>query len=566
MQPLTHKEINHYFKRLLGPDRSFYWLAAIYTIAISLLTLAVPISVQTLISTVANTALLQPIVVLGVLLFILLILSGLLTALRTYVMELFRRRIYARLTSEIVLRTLQSDHQSLSEQNQRSLFNRYFDIMTLQKSIPKLLVGGLALCLQALVGFTVVALYHPVFLLFNLALIICLYLVWRIWGPRAIDTGIELSHSKYEMADWLESLAENDRFFRATNNMAYAKQRTDKHMSTYIGKHKKHFRKHFAQTLALLFLYATASSVLLGLGGWLVIRNELTLGQLVAAELIMTAIFYGLSQAGNYLDTFYDLCAGIEELSLFLRIPLEQTSQADQHWTDSPHIITFNNVTGRLPHGVATVNLTVPAGALVHAKAERYSLQEWFTHLHLRHHQPDAGQLLIGGQDVLDIAPAELRQEIIVLDNSNMLDSQIADYLELANAASNRRQQREILQELDMATIIDELPDGWRTEVNRSGLPLTQTETLRLQLAAALLARPRLLILTQAYDVLSTHTLRRLLRYLRQQAHTTCIAFTRHDQSIGWTHRLNLGVAQQSIAPTEPDTLAGHSDQAGDTV
>lgn len=139
MQSITHQELKTYFGLLLQPDRSFYSLAVVYTVAISLLTLAVPISVQTLISTVANTALLQPVIVLSTMLLALLLLSGLITALRTYVMELFRRRVYSRLSSEIVLRTLNSRNLFFEENDRRSLYNRYFDIMTLQKTIPSLL-------------------------------------------------------------------------------------------------------------------------------------------------------------------------------------------------------------------------------------------------------------------------------------------------------------------------------------------------------------------------------------------------------------------------------------------
>ena len=85
----------------------------------------------------------------------------------------------------------------------------------------------------------------------------------------------------------------------------------------FINAVRKHFRHYFGQTLAFLFIWAAASASLLGLGGWLVIQGQLSLGQLVAAELVLSAVFAGLSQAGTYLSYFYDLCAAIEELSLF---------------------------------------------------------------------------------------------------------------------------------------------------------------------------------------------------------------------------------------------------------
>ncbi len=546
MQAMTKRQLLAYFNQLLLPDRGFYSLAVVYTVAISLLTLAVPISVQTLISTVANTALLQPVIVLGVLLLTLLLLSGLMTGLRTYVMELFRRRIYARLTSEIVLRSINSEHTYFDEHNRQSLFNRYFDIMTLQKTIPTLLVGGFSLFLQALVGFTVVSLYHPVFLMFTLGFLIVLYLIWRIWGPRAIDTGIELSHAKYQTAEWLETLAENNGFFRSRRHVNYALKKTEQNTTNYIDAHKRHFRKAFAQTIALLVLYAVASSVLLGLGGWLVIIGELTLGQLVAAELIMTAIFFGVSQAGAYLDTFYDLCAGIEELSMFLRIPLENVS-GTQPITTQRHTIVFRNVAKQLRQGQVKLDLELPHGAKILARAERLGLQKFFTNCLKRHVLPDSGQILLGEQDLLEIDAMELREAVTILDRPSIIDCRVSDYLQLANPAVSRREQREMLTLMGVDQVIDELDEGWNTMLNSSGSPLSRTETMRLRLAAALLSKPRLLVMTQIFDVLDNDTVERLMHYLHNQTELTLVAFTRHTQVDGWTHNLELGFAQQVL-------------------
>ncbi len=546
MPVISHAELRRYFSMLLKPDRKFYGLVVVYTVAISLLTLAVPISVQTLISTVANTALLQPVVVLSVMLLILLLLSGMITALRTYVMELFRRRIYSRLTAEIVLRTLHSQNTFFEAQDRRSLFNRYFDIMTLQKTIPTLLVGGFSMVLQALVGFTVVSLYHPVFLIFNLGFLLIIYLIWRIWGPRAVDTGIEISHAKYHMAEWLERLADNNGFFRSKRHLDFAMDITEKNTAEYIDAHRRHFRKTFAQNISLLILYAVASAALLGLGGWLVILGELTLGQLVAAELIMAAIFFGVSQAGVYLDTFYDLCAGIEELSLFLRIPLED-NDAKQQLTAERHDVTCRNINQEIHHQEVNLNLNLPHGALISAAAERLVLQKWFTDLMKRHVTASNGQILIGDQDLMDIHALELRQAISVLDRPTIIECRVSEYLHMANPDASKRRQRELLQLLDMDDVIDSLEDGWNTLLHGNGSPLSRTETMRLRLAAALLAKPRILIITQVFDALKTATIERVIEYLKRNNGITFIAFTRHQHAAGWTHQLTLDFEQQQL-------------------
>jgi ABC-type bacteriocin/lantibiotic exporter with double-glycine peptidase domain len=79
-------------KLILNPEYPFYISSIIYGIGVSVLTLAIPISVQSLVNTVAFGVLTQPLVVLSIVLLLLLLFSGVLNALQVYVIELFQRR------------------------------------------------------------------------------------------------------------------------------------------------------------------------------------------------------------------------------------------------------------------------------------------------------------------------------------------------------------------------------------------------------------------------------------------------------------------------------------------
>jgi ABC-type bacteriocin/lantibiotic exporter with double-glycine peptidase domain len=153
-----------YFFTILAPERSYYWLAVIYGIGISLLSLATPISVQMLINTVANIGLVTPLVVLSLSLFALLLVAGALNALRIYIMDVFGRRFYARMVSEIALRSIYARNPFFDDRGDSALFNRYFDIIIVMKMLPNLLVGGFTIVLQMVVGFLLVSSYHPLLL------------------------------------------------------------------------------------------------------------------------------------------------------------------------------------------------------------------------------------------------------------------------------------------------------------------------------------------------------------------------------------------------------------------
>ncbi|MEL7218064.1 MAG: ABC transporter ATP-binding protein, partial [Pseudomonadota bacterium] len=222
------------FFEILKPEGNFYWLAIVYGIGISLLSLATPISVQMLINTVANTALTAPLIVLSGSLFGLLILFGLLNALRLHLMELFARRFYARMVAEITLISVYAQNPFFGDNKSSALFNRYFDVINVQIALPVLFIGGFTVVLQVAVGFVLVSLYHPLFLVFTLVMSALIWVVWLTWGSRAVRTGIDLSHAKHNTAAWLETIGGSNGFFKSQRRIDYALDKTDAYTKSYI--------------------------------------------------------------------------------------------------------------------------------------------------------------------------------------------------------------------------------------------------------------------------------------------------------------------------------------------
>ncbi len=518
------------FGQILAPERSFYLLAAVYGIGISVLSLAFPISVQMLINTVANIRLATPLIVLSAAMFVLLLASGLLNALRIHLMDIFGRRFYARLVSEISLRSLYAKNPFFADAGRVDLFNRYFDIVTIQKTIPNLLVGGFTVVLQAAVGFIVVSLYHPVFLVFNMVVVVIAWSIWAIWGRQAIRTGVALSHAKYDTARWLEDLAGANGFFKSNRHIAYALEETDLHTGQYIEAHKRHFRETQAQTIAYLLLYASGSAALLGLGGWLVIQGQLSLGQLVAAELILSAVFLSFAQISTYLKGFYDLCAAIDELSLFLDIDQEEPSGALPPPGGSADL-RFDRVGGDARGKPALLNFEVPGGTHVMAVASTHGVQRLFTNLLKRHISPVGGMIAFGGGDLLDTEVHALRRQIISLDRPTIVQMTIREYLRLACEDADPEQSLEAIRAAGLGPIVAQLPDGLDTHLASTGWPLSVAETMQLKLAGALLARPRLLILNQLYDTVPETALRGALDFLSRRAQTTVMYFSNRSRN-----------------------------------
>ena len=514
---------------LLKPDTKFFGAAVVYGLAISLLTLAVPLAVQTLINSVINTAAVRAIVTLAIVLFVILLVSVTFSALRMRVMEYYERRVFTRLTSELSLKTLFAPHSFFEGRRNTTIVQRYFDIMILQKNLPALMIDGFALVLQMLVGFTLVAFYHPALFVFNACILLAMAGVWKIWGAKAKATAIELSQQKYDTAKWLTDVAAAHEFFKSSRHLEHAAQETHQHIEHYLRAHRSHFRYTFTQSIMFLLIYALASALLLGLGGYLVVVGQLSIGQLVAAELIMSAVFIGISRFSMYLKLYYELYGAAEKLGTALAIPQETSEQSNLPIPRAP-VLAFEHVTLCHKNRSCKLKLTIPAGTKCYVYNDKGWLQRQIIGLLKRYGQPNQGLVTLGGQSVFDYDPLELRQAVALVDRALIVECTIKQYLEMAATRATLAQIHQALESVNLLPVISALPKGLDTRLSAVGNPLQPLEFLLLKLAAAILSDAPVIVINQHFDTIPTGTRKNLLDCIEKLS-ATVLYFTNFPET-----------------------------------
>jgi putative ABC transport system ATP-binding protein len=536
-QRLGFRDAAVWLTEIVGPDAAYVRLGLVYTVAITLLALATPISVQLLISSVLYTAAPPQLWTLaGVLLVLLLIVAGL-SGLRVWAMALFERRIFARVVAEITVRAVHAQNPFFSDERRGDLFNRYFDLMVVQKAVPSLVIGAFTIILQSAVGLAITSFYHPFFLAFNIVLLLMLLGVWLIWRRGAITGAVALSHAKHETARWLESLGGSNGFYKSSRHLNFAMDRSEEMTANYVAAHRRYFRYSFAQTLAFFLIYAVASAALLALGGRLILAGQLSIGQLVAAELILSSVFYGISQLGWYLDTFYDLVASSEELSLLFAIPQERSTNTDEEPQDGSIRLRDVQI-----HG-AKFDFELSPGERLVVGAEP-GVERLLAMLLKRHITPEHGLISVGSADLDGLDMYLLRSAVTVLDRPTIVEMTIREYLSLARPGVSAGTMLDALEMVDLGGRIASLPNGLDTQLASSGSPLTIPEVMELKLASALLSRPRVLVLSPLFDVMRVERLRRALAALAE-SETTVLLFTGRPGAIALNGWFWMGKRQQ---------------------
>jgi putative ABC transport system ATP-binding protein len=446
------------------------------------------------------------------------------------------------MVAEIALRAIYARNPNFDDRNQVPLFNRYFDIMVIMRRVPDVLVGGFTIVLQAVAGFILVSFYHPFLMLLSLVIFGLTIGIWLVWGSAGILTGVELSHRKHQTAAWLESLGRANGFYKREHDIAAALAETDRMTERYIEQHKLHFRLYFSQIISLLLVYALGTASLLGLGGWLVIQEQLSLGQLVAAELVLSAVLLGISQLGVYLSYLYDITAAADEIALFFQ---EETEGEKQLRHRLPELSPLEMIGVKHRHGSVSLDLDLrlEPGEIVYAYSSSAGAQRQFKDLLKGTEDPDAGYIAIGGQDLRSVPAMDIRQEIVVLDSTNVLDTSIRNYLQMS-ACRTEMDLMEAIRLVGLEPTVLELPDGLDTRLSAAGWPFTVSESMQLKLAGAVLSEPQLVILSQVYDALPEQILQRVQERFKT-GNTIVIRFTYQPDPADGDRFLYLGPSKQ---------------------
>ncbi len=319
--------------RLVSSEREDLFNLLVYASVIGLLSLATPIAVQSLFNTVAFGMMAQPLFVLVFGLLVCLSLSAVFRVFEHLIVEALSRRLFLKTVIDFSERAAAwSGGKSQNRKLAPRLFNRFMEVVTLEKTASALLYEGLSSLLQILVGLLLLAVYHPLLLLFALLIICgvagCIFGL----GRRANKTAIKESKEKHRLMAWIQDLSEGT----LSVDHGPFRERVEDMADNWMRARKAHYRIHLRQLVFMFGLQAIAGGALLGLGGALVIRGQLTLGQLVAAEIVLAMTTSALGKLAKMFGKFYDLVAAVDKISEVTNASLDDPAPSTPPPGDDP--------------------------------------------------------------------------------------------------------------------------------------------------------------------------------------------------------------------------------------
>lgn len=528
-----------HLRRLLSLESKDIWAVVAFSIGAGLMALATPVAVQSLVNTIAFGMLLQPLVVLVLILLGCLTLNNVLIGFQIYVVEMMQRRIFVRLVGDIAGRLRKASLEAFDNGNAPELVNRFFDVITVQKSGANLLLDGLAYGLQTLIGMLLLAFYHPILLAFDLLLVLSILFIFFILGKRGVETAIEESRCKYAVAAWLEDLARNATLVKWANGQRFVAETTDRLARDYLLAAGQHFSIVMRQQIGILVLHTLANTALLGLGGWMVIERQLTLGQLIAAELIVSAMLAGLSRLGKSLMSYYELMAGMNKLGLLLELPVESHRGETRVPPTGPATLAIRQLgyhyarEHAAPSGIAESSLRLEGRHRVAVVGPSGSGRGTLLELIMGLRQPTSGTVLLDGYDLRDLRLDAARDTMALVKGHEIIEGTVLDNIRMGRTEIGIETIRDTLAGLELTDTIMALPDGLNTQLNYLGMPLPPEQVRRLMLVRAIVGQPRLLLIHETLDFLDNVVSANVIAWvLRPDAPWTAIVATQNPEVI----------------------------------
>ncbi|WP_206028421.1 peptidase domain-containing ABC transporter [Thalassoroseus pseudoceratinae] len=506
--------------QLVRPEWPDIWVVLVFAMIVGLLTLATPVAVEALVNTVAFGRFLQPVLVLALMLFAFLAFSAAIRVLQTFVVEIIQRRLFVRIAGELARRLPRVQVSAFDDHDGPELVNRFFDVVTVQKAVAGLLLDAVVIVLGTFVGMAVLAFYHPWLLGFDVVLLAMIGVIVFGLGRGAVKSAVKESKRKYYIAEWFESVVSCRHTFRYGGGRQFAIERSDLLVSEYLEDRRKHFKVLFRQIAFALTLQAITSTALLGLGGWLVIQGQLTLGQLVAAELIVAVIVGAFAKLGKHLESFYDLLAAVDKIGILLDLPLERrdgllliphSQLASVHFSDVSHKYAS---TGR---GLKPFSADVRPGESMAIFGERGSGKSTLGDLLFGLRAATSGRLEIDGFNPRDIRPDVFRHHVALVRDPEIFTGPVTENVHLERTGVTTTDVKDALRLVGIYEEVLSLPDSLETKLTPNGLPLTQRQSCLLALARAIAGRPKLLVIDGILDTLSSKEIEQFFERLSQK-------------------------------------------------
>lgn len=527
------------FWRLLQVDKKEIGNVYVYALFNGLINLSLPLGIQAIIGLIQGGEVSTAWIVLVLFVIAGIAISGGLQMIQLKITENLQRKIFTRASFEFAYRIPRFKQEALYKYYAPELVNRFFDTLSIQKGLSKILMDFSMASLQVIFGLILLSLYHPLFIMFGLLLMLLVYLIFRFTSKRGLMASIEESKYKYEVAYWLEELARTMNTFKLAGKTDLPLEKTNKNVTKYLDSRKKHFKVLYAQYGFLVAFKVIVAAGLLLAGGILVFRQQMSIGQFVAAEIVILMVISSVEKLILSIETVYDMLTSLEKLGNVTDLPLEEQGgvKLETLCKENQLEVELDSIEYTYPNlenpTISDVSLKVKQGERIFITGESGSGKSTLMQIMAGLYPPQKGNISYNNIPAKNIQSESIRTIISNLMSQEVLfNGTIAENISMGKVNVGHEDIRWALEKVGLSDFVKNLSNGYDTMLFPEGRRLPRSVVQKILVARSIASKPRILMIEDMLDAISAKDKKQLMAFLTSKEVPWGIVIT--SQDIQW--------------------------------
>ncbi|TMM31249.1 ATP-binding cassette domain-containing protein [Polaribacter aestuariivivens] len=492
-----------------------------YAIFGGIVALSLPLGIQAIINLIQGAQVSTSWVVLVVLVTIGVIFSGALQLMQLRIIETIQQRIFTRASFELSYRFPKIKMNELRNYYPPELANRFFDTLTIQKGLSKLLIDVPTALLQIVFALILLSFYHPFFIIFGILLLLLIYVVFKFTAQKGLETSLLESKNKYKVAHWIQEIARTVVSFKLSGNTSLAVQKNDILVNKYLESREKHFKILILQFSQMIGFKVIVTASLLLIGGALVLNQEMNIGQFVAAEIIILLVIQSVEKLIIGLESFYDVLTSIEKIGQVVDKKLENQEGEKPLFKDGLTVeldMVSYHVKQRKKHILKDISLTLNPSSRILVMGESGAGKSSLLRLIAGVIEPTSGNVYVNNLSLNSLYLNHYRSQLgLSLSDETPFEGTIKDNLVFGNKAVEDKTIFEALDIVGLNQFLKEQPNGLETILYPEGKQMSYTISKKIILARAIIKQPKILILEDPLDQFNLTETKKIISYLTDE-------------------------------------------------
>ena len=506
------------FYGLLKLERKDILQVFYYALFAGVLSLSLPLGVQSIINLIQGAQISSSWIILVALVTLGVVFAGILQVMQMRIIETLQQRIFTRASFELSYRFPKINMRELRNHYPPELANRFFDTLSIQKGLSKILIDVPTALIQIFFALSLLSFYHPFFILFGIALLSLMYFVFKITVRRGLETSLVESKQKYKVAHWIQEIARSVVSFKLSGNTNLALNKNDELVSDYLDAREDHFRVIKLQYIKMIAFKVIVTSGLLIIGGVLVLNQQMNIGQFVASEIIILLVIASVEKLIVSLETLYDILTSTEKLGEVVDMEIEPQEGKTPDFSEAMHLelneVGYQVKDRDLPI-LTDIQISIPQKEVVLIKGASGSGKSSLLRLLAGVNLPTQGSVFVNQDNLKAIQLTHYRLHLgMSLADEAPFEGTLRENLTFGNTTVSATQIREITSIVGLNAFIKSQPLGLDTIIYPEGKRLSSTDTKKILLARAILKQPQVLLLEDPLDDLTPQETKQIIDYL----------------------------------------------------